>query len=154
MSRIHLTEQTTATPEQFLAALTDFGPGRSAVFGNSQAQNLHVHQVAATNADVTEGTGKIWERLYYDWSDPRHVVVTVKDSNTWSGASRYEYTLTPGPDGKTVVDVVNVRDGKTAKGRVIGLVAGTVGRGVFAKSLRQTLDAVEARNRTTPTTQP
>ena len=29
MSTIHLHQTTTATPEQFVAGLTDFGPGRS-----------------------------------------------------------------------------------------------------------------------------
>ena len=35
MPTIHLQETTTSTPEQFVAALTDFGPGRSKLFGNS-----------------------------------------------------------------------------------------------------------------------
>ncbi len=35
MSTIHFKETTTATPEEFLAALGDFGPGRSKVFSNS-----------------------------------------------------------------------------------------------------------------------
>jgi len=34
MSTLHL-HRTTATPEQFLAALTDFGPDRSTIFPNS-----------------------------------------------------------------------------------------------------------------------
>ena len=32
MSTIRLHENTTSTPEQFIAGLTDFGPGRSKVF--------------------------------------------------------------------------------------------------------------------------
>ena len=32
---IHFHQTTTSTPEQFVAALTDFGPGRSKLFGNS-----------------------------------------------------------------------------------------------------------------------
>ena len=35
MATIHLHQTTTATPEQFVAGLTDFGPGRSELFGNS-----------------------------------------------------------------------------------------------------------------------
>ena len=38
MSTIHLHQTTTSTPEQYVAGLTDFGPGRS-------------------EADVTEGSG-------------------------------------------------------------------------------------------------
>jgi hypothetical protein len=35
MATIHLHGTTTSAPEQFLAALIDFGPGRSKLFGNS-----------------------------------------------------------------------------------------------------------------------
>ena len=43
MSTIHFHETTTATPEQFVAGLTDFGPGRSELFGNSADEYLKVH---------------------------------------------------------------------------------------------------------------
>jgi hypothetical protein len=35
-------QTTTSTPEQFLAALVDFGPGRSKLFGNSADEYLEV----------------------------------------------------------------------------------------------------------------
>src|SRR5262249_42532271 len=70
MSTIHLHQTTTATPQQFLTALTDFGPGRSKLFGNSADKYLKVHGRGPTEADVTEGSAGIWERLHYDWSDP------------------------------------------------------------------------------------
>ena len=35
MTTVHLHQTTTATPEQFLAGLTDFGPDRSKIFPNS-----------------------------------------------------------------------------------------------------------------------
>jgi hypothetical protein len=63
MSTIRLHERTTATPQQFIAALTDFGPGRSKLFGNSADEYLKVHDRTATAADVTEGSGGVWERL-------------------------------------------------------------------------------------------
>ena len=71
MSTIHLHQTTTSTPEQFLAALIDFGPGRSKMFGNSADEYLKVHHRGPSDADVTEGSGGIWERLHYDWSDPQ-----------------------------------------------------------------------------------
>src|ERR1700738_4609632 len=88
MSTIHLHQTTTSTPEQYVAGLTDFGPGRSKLFGNSADNYLKVHHRGQTDADVTEGSGGIWERLHYDWSDPNHVVLTTTDSNMWGGASR------------------------------------------------------------------
>ena len=43
MATIHFKETTTSTPEQFVAALTDFGPGRSKIWGNSADNYLKVH---------------------------------------------------------------------------------------------------------------
>jgi hypothetical protein len=146
MSTIHLKQTTTATPEQFLAALTDFGPGRSEVFGNSADDYLKVHDRGAGWADVTEGSGGIWERLRYDWSDPRRVVMTTTDSNIWGGRSGHTYTLTPQPDGTTQVDAIVIREGKNLKGRVVGLLLGSVAKGTLDKALSNTVKAVEARD--------
>src|SRR4029079_10173972 len=116
MSTIHFHQTTTSTPEQFVAGLTDFGPGRSELFSNSADSYLEVHHQGAREADVTEGSGGIWERLHYDWSDPNRVKLTTTDSNVFGGASGYVYTLTPQPNGTTQVDVVIVREGKNFKG--------------------------------------
>ena len=35
MSTIHFHQTTSSTPEQFIAGLTDFGPGRAKLFPNS-----------------------------------------------------------------------------------------------------------------------
>lgn len=63
MPTIHLHEMTTATPEQIVAALTDFGPGRSKIFENSADDELKVHDQGPNHADVTEGGRGTWERL-------------------------------------------------------------------------------------------
>ena len=146
MSTIHLHQTTTSTPDQVLAALIDFGPGRSKIFGNSADQYLKVHHRGPSDADVTEGSGGIWERLHYDWSDPKRVVMKTTDSNLWGGRSGHIYTFTRRPDGMTDVDAVVVREGKNLKGRALGLVLGTVGKGVLTKAFANTVKAIEARN--------
>jgi hypothetical protein len=146
MSTIHVHRTTTSTPEQFLAALIDFGPGRSKLFGNSADEYLKVHHRGATDADVTEGSGGIWERLHYDWSDRARVVMKTTDSNLWGGRSGHTYSFTRRPDGTTDVDAVVVREGKNLKGRALGLVLGTVGKGVLKKAFHNTVKAVEARS--------
>jgi hypothetical protein len=146
MATIHLRETTTATPEQLVAGLTDFGPGRSKLFGRSADGYLKVHDHGATQADVTEGSGGIWERLHYDWSDPHRVVMTTTDSNTWGGRSGHTYTLIPRPDGRTDVDVVVVREGKNLKGKAIGVLLGVAGKRILGKSLGKTVKAIEARD--------
>ena len=130
MATIHLKKTTTATPEQFVAALTDFGPGRK----------------GPTHADVTEGSSGIWERLHYDWSDPNRVVMTTTDSNTRGGDSGHTYTFTRQPDGTTELDAVVVREGKSLKGRALGVVLAIFGKRVLGGALEKTVKAVEARN--------
>ena len=145
MSTIHLHQTTTSTPEQLLAAL-DFGPGRSKLFGNSADEYLKVHNRGTSDADVTEGSGGIWERLRYDWSDRSRVVMKTIDSNVWGGGSGHIYTFSRRPDGTTDVDAVVVREGKNLKGRALGLVLGTIGKRVLKRAFENTMKAIEARN--------
>jgi hypothetical protein len=145
MATLHFTAKTTATPEQFVAALSDFGPGRAKLFENSTDDELKVHSQGATEADVTEGSGGIWERLHYDWSDPDRVVLTTTDSNTWSNKSSHTYTFKRETNGTAAVDYTVVRDGKTFKGRFLGVILGTVGKGRLKKAFDGAVKAIEAR---------
>src|SRR5262249_28830624 len=136
---------TTSTPEQFIAGLTDFGPGREKVFKNSADSYLTVHYRGADQADVTEGSGGIWERLLYDWSEPHQVKLTTTDSNVFGGASGYTYTVEEQPDGTTDVDVVIVREGKNFKGRVLSGVLGTIAKRSLGKAFSNSVKAIEVR---------
>jgi len=151
MPTIHFKVSTSSTPEQFVAGLTDFGPGRQELFANSADGYLKVHDQGPTSADVTEGSRGVWERLHYDWSDPNRIVMTTTDSNTWGGASSHTYTFTRKPDGTTDIDVVVVREGKNFKGRALGALLGTVGSGALPKAFGKTVKAIEARNAGTKT---
>ena len=146
MPTIHFHQTTRLTPEQYVAGLTDFGPGRSKLFANSADEYLEVHERSRTQADVTESSGVIWERQHYDWSDPDHVVLTTTDSNLWGGASGHVYTFTRQPDGTTDIDVVVIREGKNLKGRLLSLVLGTIGGSVLEKAFIASVKAIEARN--------
>jgi hypothetical protein len=146
MSTIHLHRVTTVTSDQYVAGLTDFGPGRSKIFGNSADEYLQVHHRGASHADVTEGSGGIWERLHYNWSDSNRVVLSTTDSNVWGSASGYTYTFARQPNGMTSIDVVVIREGKNLKGRLLGLVLGTIGRRVLEKAFENSVKAIEARN--------
>lgn len=145
MSTIRLHQTTTLTPEQYVAGLTNFGPGRSRLFGNSADEYLKVHHLGRSEADVTEGSGGVWERLHYDWSDPDHVVLTTTDSNLWDGASGHTYTFKRRSDGKTDIDVLVVRDGKNIGGWILGFVLRTVGRGVLSRAFENSIKAIEGR---------
>jgi hypothetical protein len=146
MPTIHFHQITKLTPQQYVAGLTDFGPDRSKLFGNSADDYLKVHQRSRTQADVTEGSGGIWERLHYDWSDPNRVVLTTTDSNVWGGASGHTYTFTRQLDGTTDIDVVVIREGRNLKGRLLGLVLRTIGKGVLPRAFSNSVKAIEVRN--------
>ena len=118
MSTIHFTKTTTATPAQFVAALTDFGPGRKELFPNSSDKDLKVHSQGPATADVTEGNGGIWERLTYDWSDPgpdRPDDHRLQHLGRRVGPHLHVDRATP--TGRPNIDVVVVRDGKNLKGK-------------------------------------
>jgi hypothetical protein len=146
MPTIHLHQTTNLTAEQYVAGLTDFGPGRAKLFPNSAAEYLTVHQLSQNEADVTEGSGGVWERLHYNWSDPNHVVLTTTDSNLWGGASGHTYSFNRQPDGSTDIDVEVVREGKNLKGRLLGFVLRTIGRSVLEKAFVNSVKAIETRN--------
>src|ERR1041385_8979790 len=143
VSTIHMHKTMTVTPEQFVAGLTDFGPGRSTLFGASSDEYLKVYSKSPGHADVKEGTSSAWERLEYDWSDPRHVTMKTVESNLWGGKSGHTYTLTPKADGTTELDAVVVRDGKNFKGKVIGALLSVAGKQVLGGPLNKSIKAIE-----------
>jgi hypothetical protein len=146
MSTIHIHQTTTATPEEFIAGLTDFGPGRAKLFPNSADAYLQVHNLGPHDADVTEGSRGIWERLHYDWSDPNHVKLTTTDSNLFGGASGHTYDLRRQLNGTTDVDVVIIREGKNLKGRVVAGFIGTFGKRSLREAFAKTVKAIEDRS--------
>jgi hypothetical protein len=114
-----------------------------------------VHDQGPGHADVTEGSGGVWARLHYDWSDPKRVVMKTTDSNVWGGRSGHTYTFTrQQPNGTTAVDAVVVREGKNFKGPMLGFVLGTIGKSKLEKALGQTVKAIEARNEGAKATEP
>ena len=61
------------------------------------------------------------------------------------GQGGYTYTFTRRDDGMTDVDVVVVPEGKNLRGRLVGLVVGTVGKRIVVHKFRKTSRAIEAR---------
>src|SRR3954466_10688686 len=95
MGRVHVRAHGAVPPERFVAALTDFGPGREEIWGSSDPRHLVVHDRGDTWAEVTEGTaaGVVWVRLRYDWSVPDVVTLEVLDSNAFGSGSRWTYRV-------------------------------------------------------------
>jgi hypothetical protein len=147
MGRVHVTAHGSFAPDVFVAALTDFGPGRAEIFGNNAANDLRVHERGETWAEVTEGstTGPVWQRSRYDWSAPGEVRIDVVDSNAFGPGSRWLYRVTPAADGGTDIDLSIVRVPNTTKGRVLDLLLSLGGGVFFARDLRRTVHTLESR---------
>jgi hypothetical protein len=149
MGRVHVQAHGTVPPERFVAALTDFGPGREEIWGNSDPQQFVVHDRGATWAEVTEGSavGGVWQRLRYDWSVPDVVTLDVLDSNAFGPGSRWTYTAKSDGARGCHVDLTIVRVPTTAKGRVLDALLG-LGLGAYiAHDLRRSLRRMDSRSR-------
>jgi hypothetical protein len=147
MGRVHVRGHGAVPPEAFVAALTDFGPGRQQIWGNSDPQRLVVHDRGDTWAEVTEGSaaGGVWQRLRYDWSVPDVVTLDVLDSNAFGPGSRWAYQVESDGAGGCLVDLTIVRVPTTTKGRALDVVLGLGGSAYFARDLRRTLRRLESR---------
>ena len=150
MGRVHVRAHGLVPPDRFIAALTDFGPGRDQVWGNSDPRHLVVHDRGPTWAEVTEGSaaGGVWQRLRYDWSEPDVVTLDVLDSNAFGPGSRWTYRVESDGAGGCHVDLTIVRVPTTTKGRVLDLLLRAGGGAYFARDLRRSLRRLESRART------
>ena len=145
MPRLVLNAESTAPPDQVLAAARDFSERRPELFPN--LDNFEVHEVGEDFADVTEGTnflGNSWARERYDWSQPGVVRTTTTDSNVFRSGS-WQITASPS-DGGSHVEVVNHREmERSPKGAVVSL-AMRFGKPVLTRHLKQFLARVEAQD--------
>ena len=88
------------TPEQVLAGLIDFGPGRKALWPETSHPRIYrVHEVGDTWAEVTEGVPLSWSRERYDWSVPGRVTLRQVDSNVAVPGGRIDYAIEAIPGG-------------------------------------------------------
>src|SRR3954467_10978288 len=129
MGRVHVLAHGAVPPERFVAALTDFGPGREEIWANSDPKHFVVHDRGATWAEVTEGSsaGGVWQRLRYDWSVPDVVTLDVLDGNAFGAGSRWTYRVESDGAGGCHVDLTIVRVPTTARGKVLDLALGLGG---------------------------
>jgi hypothetical protein len=83
--RVHVVEESTASPEEVLEAACDFSPRRAELWRDVYVEHLTIQDRGATWAEVTEGNP--WAdrarlgALRHDWSQPGSVDGVVVDSN-------------------------------------------------------------------------
>jgi len=110
MSTIHLHQTTASTPAQYVAGLTDFGPGRSKLFGNSADEYLK--GLGAFMRAVTELFGPEQARVAAeDWVDELEFVDILPEpagrdwrSVTIAAAARLAKRLNVDADRRTPRD--------------------------------------------------
>jgi hypothetical protein len=150
MATIHIQATTSVTPDQFLAALTDFGPTRAQIWPNSQPRYLKIHQLERTSADVTEGSnvfGGVWERVIYDWSAPHLIRLSTIDSNLWDKRSGWVYQLTQLADDCTRIQYSITRYPLNLRARLTLSVVALFGRCLIKKDFENSLREIELRYR-------
>ena len=145
MGKVRASAEGRFPPERFIDALTDFGPGRSRIWGNSSDSLLQVHSQGDTWADVTEGSrgAGIWQRYRYDWGTPGRVLLTVLESNAFGPGSSWTYEIRPTESGCRV-DLVIIRNPTTTKGRLVEPFLWLGGGFYFGRDLRRTMRRLES----------
>ncbi|MDL2363214.1 MAG: hypothetical protein QFB86_02425 [Patescibacteria group bacterium] len=149
MPKLRMTFEAAITPQQFVEALTDFGPERGRMWAHSTADYLKVHDKRETFADVTEGSrvfGGAWERVHYDWSDPHMIILQTVDSNIWDNTSGWTYELKPAVDGTiTTIHYTVERFPRNNKGRLLLVFMGVYGKRILRKDFEKLLKRIEER---------
>ena len=106
MPTVRVREHSDLPPNVVLAAARDFSARRAQLWPDVHVEDLEVHTLGETYADVTEGNpwpiGRVWERLRYDWSSPQALRATVIDSNLFKPGSTWELWATPEAGGSRV----------------------------------------------------
>lgn len=101
-----MSEHSDLSAEIVLEAARDFSDRRAQMWPDVHLEYFEVHELGADYAEVTEGNpwpiGHVWERLRYDWSDPRALRGTVIDSNLFKPGSTWELWATPEGSGSRV----------------------------------------------------
>jgi hypothetical protein len=106
MPQLDTVVETTLPPEKVRQALLDFSKRRPEIWPGITPSLYEVYTVAATSAEVREGTrlpfGTVWARERYDWSDANTIRWTVIESNFSTPGSFVSATLEPNDDGTRV----------------------------------------------------
>lgn len=145
MARIIYSIDSDLSAEAVLAVATDFSARRPRYWPNIDPNVYTLKAKSSTTAEVVEGStmlGGIWARELYDWSEPNIVRATVQDSNAFRAGGVWQLRATPRNGGGCHIEVVNHRQAKGFKGRVIGAMLSVMGGKLLPKQLQQTLDII------------
>ena len=125
-----------ATPERFVAVLTDFTEARLERWPNLRGRFV-LHELGDGWADVTEGStvlGRpVRERGRYTW-EPGLVRFVIAESDVRKPGSVWEYRVSPHGDGSHV-DFALEHHPRGPRGWLLALLLPVIGRRFFGKSI-------------------
>jgi hypothetical protein len=105
-----------------------------------------VHHLGLHDADVTEGSGGVWERLQYDWSDPNRIAARTIDSNVFGRRVRLQiHPDAPAQRNDRRRCRHNLR-GQEHQGVVSSGLLATVAEGSLKKAFVNSVKAIEDRS--------
>jgi hypothetical protein len=145
MTEIRVATDSPLPPERVLAAGHDFSDRRAAVFPAVRLEHFSVHELGEGWADVTEGTpagvGVNWERCRYEWTQPDSVTATVTESNVYAVPGSSWELRASAKDGGSHVEMIWRREfTPSLRGRIFGTLYRLVGKAMFRRYARQTLE--------------
>jgi hypothetical protein len=144
VAKVHYEVDSSAIPpERFIAALTDFSPGRPELWPNLDLKYYKLHASGDTWAEVTEGTdllGGVWARERYDWSVPGVVTIRLLEATDFVAGTEQVYRVTPLAGGGSHIAVDFQRTARTLRGRFVGVAVALLGKRRFTRDLGKTLD--------------
>jgi hypothetical protein len=141
--QLEMETESSLSPEEVVAALTDFSERRPRMWTGISPHYYEVYSVGETNADVREGTKRgplnVWARENYDWSTPRTVTWTVKESNFCSVGSYVKAEIRSREGGGSAIKCTWDRTPTSLAGRFIFAVMKLTRGGAIEKSMRKGL---------------
>ncbi|MDP9233284.1 MAG: hypothetical protein M3P01_01880 [Actinomycetota bacterium] len=121
--QLQMESQTSLSPEEALAAITDFSPRRPQMWTGISPQYYEVYEVGETSADIREGTKRgglnVWAKEHYDWSEPGTVTWTVKESNFCTPGSYVKAEIRPRDGGGSIIRCTWDRTATSVSGRFV-----------------------------------
>ena len=144
MPTTQFSAETTLSPAEVMAFMTDFGPQRADQWPMTASSKYEVHDQGDGWAEVTEGNNQGWERERYSWdAETNTITIETLDSNLWGPGSGWRYQLIPTESGTTVHGTLT-RHAKSLKGRLIAAVLPIAGSRVLGKQLASVLRKAES----------
>ena len=134
---------TRATPEQVLAAFTDFTDRRPEIWDRTlDPKTYEVRELGDTWAVARESTRRspFWVALRYDWSDPT-VIRWTEFENSYGGHGGGSLRIVPRSDGGSLLHAEWwATPAPRARDRVLLFLLHSTMNRVVARVWRQTLD--------------